>query len=172
MPLLDELDVLDLGLEGADLQLLGLHLALVALKALRVVAHLLLDLIKFLHVLVDLLGEVFDLVADGDKLLLLSIGLLDGLIDCALDGGLQFLLDVQYHLLMIVHLLSVVSLLHPVFINRLLDLGPQFSVLIDLTLAFRLLMIKFDLYLLHLLVEVGCEAKTFLALLLQHGLVL
>ena len=34
VPLLDELDVLDLGLEGADLQLLGLNLTLVALKPL------------------------------------------------------------------------------------------------------------------------------------------
>ncbi len=54
MSLLNELDIFDFGLEGADLELLGLDLRLISFEALRVVTHLILDLIEFLHVVVDL----------------------------------------------------------------------------------------------------------------------
>ena len=168
MSFFDQLDVLDLGFESTNLELLGLHLTLVALKALRIIAHLFLDLIKLLHVLVDLLREILNFVANAHKLLLLSICFFDCLVNSALDGGLKFLLDVKNHLLMIVHLLSVVCLLQSVFIDSFLYLGPQFSVFIDLSLALRLLMIKFYLNFLHLLVEISSESQTFLALLFEH----
>jgi hypothetical protein len=71
-----------------------------------------------------------------------------------------------------VHLLTIVGLLNSVVIDCFLDEGPELGVLVDLSLAFRLLHIKLNLHFLHLLVEVGSEAETFLALLLQHGLML
>ena len=71
-----------------------------------------------------------------------------------------------------VHLLTIVGLLNSVVVDRFLDEGPELGILVDLSLAFRLLHIKLNLHLLHLLVEVGSEAETFLALLLQHRLML
>jgi hypothetical protein len=67
-----------------------------------------------------------------------------------------------------VHLLTIVGLLNSVVIDCFLDEGPQLGILVDLSLAFRLLHIKLNLHLLHLLVEVGSEAETFLTLLLRR----
>lgn len=155
MPFLDKLNTFDFRLKRTYLELLGLNLTLISPKALRVVTHLLLYLIKLLHVVIDLLSEVLHPVVHTDEHLLLRLSLFHGLGHCTLDCGLEFLFDFGYDLGVSIHLLAVASLLHTVIINRLLDLRAKLSVLIDLSLPLNFLLIQLNLNFFHLFVEIG-----------------
>jgi len=71
-----------------------------------------------------------------------------------------------------VHLLTICGLLHTIFIYGLLNLSPQLSVFIDLSLSLSLLLIKFYLHLLHLIVEIRSKPLSLLPFFFQHLLVL
>ena len=68
---LEELNILDLYFEALYFYFLSLDLLLVGLEFPRIICHLFLDVVKFLHVGVDLIGEVLNLIIHSHKLGLL-----------------------------------------------------------------------------------------------------
>lgn len=156
MTLFRHLDVFDFGLEGADLKFLGFNLLLIYLELFGILAHFSLDLVKLLHVLIDLIRKVLDFIADGRVLHFLSLCLLESLLDRSLDCVFELAFDLSYGLAMNLHLPAICFFLLLVAINCHLDLPSQLGIFVNLRRSFRFLLIKFFLDFLHLITERGC----------------